>query len=110
MRRRQRIEALSGARRDLKRARECVRESPPPELIEDVDLVQHELERDVVRADLRQERLDRLDRLPNRSSRKRGVRDVEHEVRDECLLERRGESLDQLGRRRRMNPTVSVTR
>ena len=56
------------------------------------------------RADLREYGLHRLDRLPQPLLVDRCVRDVEHEVRDECLLERRGESLDQLRRQATNEP------
>ena len=70
----------------------------PAERIERVDLVQDELDRDVVGADLTEDGRDGTDRLREALFRERGVGHVEDEVGDERLLERCSEALDQLGR------------
>ena len=87
-----------GARRDLQRARERVGDPPAGERVEEVDLVQNELDRDVVGADLAKDGLHRRDRLGQPLLGERRVRDVQDEVGDERLLERRRESLDELRR------------
>ena len=66
--------------------------------VEQVDLVQHELDRHLVGADLAQHRVDGLDRLAQAVLGQRRVGDVEDEVGDERLLERGREPLDELRR------------
>ena len=66
--------------------------------VDRVDLVQHELERQVVGADLVQDGLDRRDLLVEALVGRRRVDDVQDEVGDERLLERRREALDELVR------------
>jgi hypothetical protein len=77
--------------------REAVREAPPPQRVDGVDLVQDELDgsspRRSRRAPLARPRAARRAR-----PRARGVDDVQDEVGDERLLERRREALDQLVR------------
>src|SRR4029079_4073008 len=62
------------------------------------DLVDHPLDGDLPGTDLTQNRLDRRDLLREQLVGQRAVDDVEDEVRDERLLERRGEALDELRR------------
>ncbi len=94
----QSVQALTGVRGDEKRPRVCVLDAPPAERIERVDLVQDELDRDVVGADLGENGRDGGDRLREALLRKRGVGYMEDEVSDERLLERRRKALDELGR------------
>ena len=91
-------------------AREGVPDALARERVEEVDLVQDELDRDVVGADLREDGLHGPDRLPEPLLAERRVHDMEHEVGDERLLQRRRKAFDELSWRRRMKPTVSVTR
>ena len=86
--------------RDLRGVREAVREPPAAELVDAVDLVQDELDRQLAGADLVRAR-----RRPPRTIavelvvvRGGGVGDVQHHVGDERLLERRREPLDELVR------------
>ena len=87
-----------------------MQETSACERIQEISLVQDELDRDVVGPDLREDGVDGGDRLAQPVLRERGIGDVQDEVRDECLLERRRETLDELRGSRRMKPTVSVTR
>ena len=75
-----------------------VREPPAAERVDLVDLVQHELERDLVRTDLPEHGVHGRDHLLEPVVRLGGVDDVQHEVGDERLLERRREALDELRR------------
>ena len=68
------------------------------ERVDLVDLVQHELERDLVRTDLAEHGVNGVDHLLEPVVRLGGVDDVQHEVRDERLLQRRREALDELRR------------
>ena len=73
-------------------------EASPAERIEQVRLVQDELDRDVVGADLAEHRRHRADGLRQPLLGQRRVCDVQDEVGDEGLLERRREPLDELRR------------
>ena len=77
---------------------EAIREPPTSEWVEPVDLVEDEHDRQVVAADLGQDGVDGGDLLAQPVLRERGVDDVEDQVGDERLLERRGEALHELGR------------
>ena len=92
------VEPLPGRGGYLQRAGEPVPEPAPAERIDQVDLVQDELDGNVVGADLVQHRLDGVDHLVQPLVGGGGVDDVQDEVSDERLLERRGEPLDELGR------------
>ena len=76
----------------------AVREPAPAERVDRVDLVHDELDRELVGADLAQDGVDGGDLLDEPLLGRGPVDDVEHEVGDERLLERRGEALDELVR------------
>ena len=88
-------EPLAGARGDLQRTWQRVQETSACERIQEINLVQDELDRDVVGPDLREDGVDGGDRLAQPVA-EAGIGDVQDEVRDECLLERRRETLDEL--------------
>ena len=92
------VEALAGHRRDLHRAWKAVRQPLAAQRIDAVDLVQDELERHLVRPDLVQDGVHRVDHLLQPVVGLRRIDDVQDEIRDERLLQRRGEALDELGR------------
>src|SRR5262249_6915833 len=82
----------------LERVRIPVREPAPAERVDGVDLVHYELDGQLVGADLPQHRVDGGDLLHKLLLRRRAVDDMENEIGDERLLERRGEALHQLVR------------
>ena len=92
------LEPLPRRRRDLKRAGEPILEPPAADLVDTVDLVQHELDRQVRGADLVEHVLDRGDHRIELVLGGRGIGDMEHKVGDERLLERRREAFDELVR------------
>ena len=92
------VEPLARLRRDLRRVREAVREPAAAELVDPVDLVQDELDRQLRRADLVQHVVDRLDHAVELVVGGRRVDDVQHHVGDERLFERRREAFDELMR------------
>ena len=91
-------EALAGEGRDLDRLGETICEPPPVQRVGRVDLVDHDFEREVVGADVVQDRSDRGRVLLQPLLRNGGVDDVQHEVGDERLLERGRKALDELRR------------
>jgi succinyl-diaminopimelate desuccinylase len=90
------VEPLAAQRRDLEGVRVAVREASAAEGIDGVDLVEHELDGELVGADLAQDAVDGRDLLHEALLGLRRVDDVEDQVGDERLLERGGEPLDQL--------------
>ncbi len=92
------VEPFPVERRDLERVGIAVVEAASARLVDGVDLVQHELAQQLVGPDLVQDGVDRRDLLDEPFLGCGRVDNVEHEVRDECLLERRGETLDELRR------------
>ena len=92
------LEPLPGLRGDLRRAREAVREAAAADLVDAVDLVQHELHRQLLGADLAEHLLDGAHHAVELVVVGRAVGDVQHDVGDERLLERGREPLDQLMR------------
>jgi len=92
------VEPRSRERGDLQRLGISIRQAPPAERVDGVDLVDDDLDRQLVRTDLAQNRVDGGDLLDERLLGSRPVDDVEDEVRHERLLERRGEAFDQLVR------------
>ena len=72
---------------------------PPREWVEKIDLVEHELERNVVGPDVDEHRVHGVDRLAKPVLGQRCVGDVQDEVGDERFLERCREALDQLSRK-----------
>ena len=64
------VQALAGERGDLQRVRVAVREPAPAERVHGVDLVDHELDRQLVCADLAQDAVDGGDLLDEASARK----------------------------------------
>ena len=94
----ERVEALARARRDQQRTRIGVLDTSAPEWIEQVRLVEDELGGDVVCSDLDENRVDRRDRLRETLLGTGCIRDVQHEVGDERLFQRRGKPLDELRR------------
>ena len=93
------VEAFAGGGRDAQRLGEAVRDAAPRERVEPVDLVQNERDRKVVAADLRENRVDRRDLLPHSVFRERRVDDVQDQIGDERLLQRRREPLNELRRK-----------
>ena len=81
---------------DLHRAGEAVAEAPAPERVDRVDLVHDDLTRQLVGADVGEHVLDGGHRLVEPLVGLGGVDDVQDEVGDERLLERRGEALHEL--------------
>ena len=69
-----------------------------PSVVDRVDLVHDELDGQIVRPDLAQNRVDGGHLLDELLLGGRAVDDVQDEVGDERLLERRGEALDELVR------------
>ena len=92
------VEPLPGLRRDEQRVREPVREPAAAQRVDRVDLVQHELARQVGGADLGSTASTASDLLVEPLVGRRRVDDVQDEVGDERLLERRREALDELVR------------
>ena len=92
------VDALTRRGRDVSGVGEAVRDAAPGTRVEAVDLVDDQLEGDLPRSDLREHRLDRVDLLDEHVLGQRPVDDVEDEIRDERLLERGREPLDQLCR------------
>ncbi len=82
------LEPGAVGRRDLRRAREPVRDTPARERIEEIDLVEDELDGHLAGADLGQHPLHRAHLLVHNVLGQRGVDDVEHEVGDERLFKR----------------------
>src|SRR5205085_7561924 len=70
----------------------------PAERVRRVDLVDHDLERQLLCAVLAQHRGDGARLLVETVFRHRGVDDVQDQIRDEGLLERRREAFDELRR------------
>ncbi len=106
----ERVEPLARSRRNEERARVRVLDPTTSERIQCIDLVQHELHRDVVGADLGEHAADRGDRLARRSSgsdasatcRTRSATSVSSSVAAKPSTSCVGSRL--------MKPTVSVTR
>src|SRR4029079_3442962 len=95
----ERIESLSGVGRHEERSWICLLDAAAGQRVDGIDLVQHEFARDVVGSDLRQDRTYRSDRLGQPVLGERGIRNMEDEIGNECLLERGGEALDELRRK-----------
>jgi hypothetical protein len=93
------VQPLPASSGDLERAREAIREPSAPQRVDPVDLVHNELDRELGRADLVKDRLDRGNRLVQPLVCHRGVGDVENELGGKRLLEGGGEALDQLVRK-----------
>jgi succinyl-diaminopimelate desuccinylase len=91
-------EPLAGIGRHEERSWICMLYPPPGQRVERIDLVQHELDRDVVSSDLGQDGTHCGDGLGQPLLGEGGIRDVEDEIGDECLLERGGEALHELRR------------
>ena len=91
-------ETLSSGGRHEERPWMCLLYTPPGQRVEGIDLVHDELDRDVVSSDLGQDCTHCSDRLRQPVLGERGIRDMEDEIGDECLLERGGEALDELCR------------
>jgi succinyldiaminopimelate transaminase len=94
----QRVEAFAGQRRDLQRFGETVCEPPPTQEVGRVDLVDHDLDGKLVRADLVENRVDRAYLLVELFVGRGRIDDVQHEIGDERLLECRRKPFDQLSR------------
>ena len=92
------VEPFARERRDLQRVGVAIREMPAVLAVDRVDLVDHELDGQLVGPDLVQHAVDRCDLLDERVLGHRAVDDMEDEIGDERLLERRSEALDQLMR------------
>ncbi len=92
------VQALPGAGGDLECLRMAVRKPSASERVDLIDLVQHELDRQLGRADPRQYALHGRNHLGKLLLGSRRVRDMEDEIRHECFLERGGEALDELVR------------
>ncbi len=92
------FEALAGKGGDLRRIEVPVRQPASAVGRDGVDLVDHELNGQLVRADLVQDAVDRVDLLDHAVLRDRAVDDVQYDVGDERLLERRCETFDELVR------------
>ena len=92
------LEPLAGQRRHLRRVREAVREPAAPERIDAVDLVQHDHDGQLRRADLVQHVADRVALPVLLVVERRGIDHVEHDVGDERLFERRREPFDEVVR------------
>jgi hypothetical protein len=92
----ERVEPGPGQGRHLNRFREAVGETSSPKGVHSVDLVDHDFEREPARADLIQDARDGCRLLVELLVGHGRVDDVEDEVGDEGLLERRGEALHQL--------------
>ncbi len=92
------VEPLAGERGDLERVRVAIRQPAAAERVDGVDLVHHELDGQLVRADLAQDAVHGGDLLHEELLGSRPVDDVEDEVGDERLLQRRGEPFDELMR------------
>ena len=92
-------------------AGKAVAEPVSRERVDGVDLVQHDLDGQLVRADLGEHAVDRADHLVERRLGRGRVDDVEHEVGDRASprASRRSPRRARAGSRR-MKPTVSVTR
>ena len=73
-----------------------MREPPAAQRVDEVDLVEDELHRQLVGAEPGEDGVDRGDRLVEALVLERGVGDVEDEVREHGLLQCRGEPLDEL--------------
>src|SRR6476661_3807564 len=92
------VQALAGERGDLQRVRVAVREPAPAECVHGVDLVDHELDRQLVRADLAQDAVHGCDLLDEELLGSRPVDDVKDDVGHERLLERCRKPFHQLMR------------
>ena len=92
------VEPLAGQPRDLHGLRKPIRQAAAPEGVDRVDLVDHDLECEVVRADLVQNGQHGLRVLVEELVRGGCVDDVQDQIGDERLLERRSEAFDELGR------------
>jgi len=92
------VEACARQRGDLQSLGITVLETAPADLVHGVDLVEDEQARDLVGSDLVQDGVDGRDLLDEPFFGRRGVDDVEHKIRDERLLQRRREALDELRR------------
>jgi len=80
----------------VERTREAVLEPTPGVLIDGVDLVQDDLDGELARPDLGQHGLNSIHHLAEHRLRCGRVGDVEHEIRDERLLEGCSEPFDEL--------------
>ena len=92
------LETFAARRGDLEGAREAVAQAPAAKRVDEVDLVEDELDGQLASTDLRQDAVHGGDRLLHPVVVLGGVDDVEDEVRQQRLLERGGEALDQLVR------------
>ena len=95
---------------DELRLREAIAARFRSERVEPVDLVEDEHDGQLVPADVGQHGAHGRHLLAQPVVRQRRVGDVEDQVGDDRLLERRGEPCTSWVGRRRMKPTVSVTR
>ena len=92
------VDSLSGESRQLHRGGKPVREAPPSQCVDRIDLVDDDLEREVGCADLVQHGVDRRSLFIELIVGRRRVDDVEDEIGHQGFLEGRGESLHELGR------------
>jgi succinyldiaminopimelate transaminase len=95
----ERAQALAAERGDLHRVREAIRQPAALQGIDRVDLVDHNLERQLVGSDVVQDCRHGACLFLEKLVRRGCVHDVQDEVRNQCLLECRGEALDELGRK-----------
>src|SRR5439155_8070372 len=92
------VQPLAGQGGHLQRLREAVRQTSAAKGVDRVDLVDHDLERELLRADLAQDCRHGARLFVEPIVRDRRIDDVQDEVRDEGLLERRREPFDELRR------------
>jgi succinyldiaminopimelate transaminase len=113
------VEALPRPRRDQERVGKPVRQAAAAQGVDLVGLVQDELAGQLGRADLRQHRVDGFQLLVEACVGRGCVGDVQDEVGDERLLQRRRETLDELmgkpadeadGIRQEVSPSVVLER
>ena len=90
------VQSFAGRRGDQQRARVPVRQPPATQGVDQIDLVQHELHRNVGDADLRQDVVDGGAHPVELVVGRGAVGHVQNEVGDERLLQRRGKTLDEL--------------
>jgi N-succinyldiaminopimelate aminotransferase len=92
------VDAFPGQRGELHRIGESVRKPPPTERGHGVDLVDDDFDRQILRTDVVEHRLDRSSLLFEPIIGCRRIDDVQDQIGDERLLERRRESFHELRR------------